>query len=253
MKFILFATLLASSWLHPWVATAQELTIRFAPPEGEASLAVPTAPVLAVGPEANATWYGFHNGRTFGKFVAGALTGFFAHEGGHLLANLFQGNVPRLQGLWGLGFIPFFTIAPRIGCYDGTCYKNDGSEFWAGPRGKFGITSAGFNVQHITDEIMLSRNPRLRYQVAPFQKGLLAFNTLLSIAYAATAITRIENAEGDLSSSAKLIGIPREVYATMLLIPAGLDLYRYFVPDSRWAPWVSRTGKLAVFGLVFSL
>lgn len=248
MRTLLSALILVAALWAPNLGEAQDLKIHYSDVDVRAE-----APSPAEGAAKNdATWYGFHDGRSFGKFVAGALTGFLAHEGGHLLANLVQGNVPRLQGLWGLGFIPFFTVAPRIGCEDGTCYKHDGSEFWAGPGGKFAITSAGFNVQHITDEIMLSRNPRLRYKAAPFQKGLLAFNTLLSVAYATTAITRIENPEGDLTSSAKLMGIPRELYATMLLIPAGLDLYRYFVPDSRWAPWISRTGKLAVFGLAFT-
>jgi hypothetical protein len=39
----------------------------------------------------------------------------------------------------------------------------------------------------------------------------------------------------------------------MLLVPALMDTYRYFFPESKWAPWVSRTGKAAVFGLMFAL
>jgi hypothetical protein len=89
--------------------------------------------------------------------------------------------------------------------------------------------------------------------VAPYRKGLLAFNTFLSVGYAISAMTRIENREGDVSATAHLMGIPREVYAGALLAIAGLDLYRYFVPDSRWAPWVSRGAKAAFIGVVVAL
>jgi hypothetical protein len=251
-SWLLAALLGFLSLLSPALpAQAQELSVSYAPGPRDVEPELPEQ--LKVRRDPEATWSDVHGARSFGLFAAGALTGFFAHEGGHLLANLVMGNVPQIQPIWGFGFIPFFTIAPRIGCYGDTCYKHDGSEFWAGPRGKFAITSAGFNVQHITDEILLTRTPYLRYRVAPFQKGLLAFNVLLSIGYATAAITRIENPQGDLSRSAELIGMPPEVYAAMLLLPAGLDIYRYFRPDSRWAPWVSRGGKLAVFGLTFTL
>lgn len=191
--------------------------------------------------------------RTGGWFLAGVATGFFAHEAGHVLANLLQGNVPHIQGVWGFGFIPFFTVAPRISCYHDHCVKYDGSPFPTGVGGKVAITSAGFNVQHVTDELVLSFEPRLRHRVAPYRKGLLAFNTLLSVGYAISAMVRIENPEGDITGTARLMGVPREVYASALLAIAGLDLYRYFVPDSRWAPWVSRGGKVAFFGVVFVL
>jgi hypothetical protein len=31
-------------------------------------------------------------------------------------------------------------------------------------------------------------------------------------------------------------------------VPVITDTYRYFVPDSRWAPWVSLGGKLTMLG-----
>ena len=134
--------------------------------------------------------------RSAGWFLAGVASGFFAHEAGHVVANLVQGNVPHFQGILGFGFIPFFTIAPRITCVEDRCVKYDGSPFTTGVAGKVTITSAGFNVQHITDEILLSHTPRLRYRVAPFRKGLLAFNILLSVGYAISAMTRIETPRG---------------------------------------------------------
>lgn len=221
------------------LAHAQSVSVSFTPP--------PPKP-----PEASLT--DIRDFRSAGLFIAGAVTGFFAHEGGHVFANLLQGNVPHFQSVKGFGFIPFFTVAPRIYCdpHD-HCYKANGSRFRTGVPGKVGITSAGFNVQHITDEILLSHNPRLRYKVAPYQKGLLAFNTLLSVGYAFSAMTRIENKEGDVTKTAELIGMPREVYAGTLLLIAGLDIYRYMVPSSRWAPWVSRGSKTVFLGVLFFL
>lgn len=213
----------------------------------------PVPPYLVQGDEAQATITDIRSWRSAGWFLAGVASGFFAHELGHIMTNLVQGNVPKLQPIWGFGFIPFFTVAPRIGCYEGHCVKYDGTPFRTGVNGKVAITSAGFNVQHVTDEVLLTVQPRLRYRVAPYRKGLLAFNILLSVGYAISAITRIENPEGDVSSTARLMGIPREAYACTLLAIAGLDTYRYFVPDSRWAPWVSRASKVAFFGVVFVL
>jgi hypothetical protein len=229
-----FSSLLAISQVR-----AQELTI--AKPSPLASEA------------ARSTITDVHDWRSGGWFLAGIATGFFAHEAGHVLANLLQGNVPRIQGVWGFGFIPFFTVAPRITCLHEHCVKHNGDPLSTGVGGKVAITSAGFNVQHVTDEIVLSFEPRLRYRVAPYRKGLLAFNTLLSVGYAISAISRIENREGDVTATSKLMGVPREAYASALLVIAGLDVYRYFVPDSRWAPWVSRAGKAAFVGVVFVL
>lgn len=200
-----------------------------------------------------ATWTDVRDFRSGGLFLAGVATAFFAHEAGHVGANLVQGNVPRVRGILGWGFIPFFTLDPQIKCRDGQCKKRDGSAFSTGLPGKVAITSAGFNVQHLTNEVLLSQEPRLRYRVAPFRKGMLAFNLLLSVGYAFSALTRIENGEGDVTHSARLAGIPREAYASALLLIAGLDTYRYFCPSSRWAPWVSRTSKAGFIGVVFAL
>jgi len=221
------------------VAHAQWLSVTHEPPP---------AP-----PEPLATITDVHGLSSFGLFAAGALTGFLAHESGHVFANLVQGNVPRFEGILGFGFVPFFTVAPRIDCEQGHCVKHDGSAFSNGLPGKIAITSAGFNVQHLTDEILLTRNPRLRQRVAPYRKGLFAFNTLLSLAYATTCITRTENSTGDVTASARLMGVPRELYALSLATLAGLDLYRYFVPDGRVAPWLSRGGKVLFVGVLFTL
>jgi hypothetical protein len=213
-------------------------------------------PVAELAPQAPlrepGTWSDIHGWRSFGWWAAGAATGFFAHEAGHVFANLVQGNVPKFQPIWGLGFVPFFAIEPRIYCHKGHCEKHDGSAFHGGVAGSATITTAGFDVQHITDEILLTRRPNLRTrQVAPYRKGLLAFNVLLSVGYAITSSTHIENPQGDVSSTTRVLGYPRAVLAAELMVVAGLDTYRYFWPESRWAPWVSRASKVAFFGANF--
>ena len=35
------------------------------------------------------------------------------------------------------------------------------------------------------------------------------------------------------------------------LLPAALDAYRYFYPDSTWAMWLSRIAKASMFGVSF--
>jgi len=205
--------------------------------------------------EANATppptFCDIRDFRSGGLFVAGALTGFLAHEGGHLVANLVYGNVPQLEGLWFQGVIPFFAISPRIECEDGVCRTHDGERFWGGPRGKLVITSGGFNVQHVTDEILLTREPELRYRYGPYRKGLLAFNTLLSVGYAIAAWTHTEDPHGDVSRSAALAGLRPEAYAAVLFAPAALDLVRYFWPRLPVVPWLSRAAKASFIGLIF--
>lgn len=202
--------------------------------------------------EPSATYLDISTPRSFGWFFAGALTAFFAHEGGHLFGNFLYGNMPTLEGLWCFDFIPFVAISPRIQCRGGTCHSHDGEVFHGGPRGKLVITSGGFNVQHLTDEIMLTRTPDLRHRYAPFRKGMLAFNTLLSVGYSLSAFLRIEDPHGDVTRSAPLAGISPDVYATLLILPALLDIYRYTWPESRWAPWVSRGAKGAFLGVVFA-
>jgi len=38
----------------------------------------------------------------------------------------------------------------------------------------------------------------------------------------------------------------------MLAAPAAVDLYRYFVPRSVWAPWTSVSGKMMLLGVAFT-
>lgn len=214
---------------------AQELSFRDESPRS-------AGPVV----EPQSSW-----GMKFGLGAAGALSGFLLHESGHVFANLLLGNVPDFHGMLVWGFLPFFAIRPRITCDGEHCTKHNGHEFRPGPNGAFFIVTAGFHVQHITDEVLLTRTPDLRQRDAPFRKGLLAFNVFLSLLYASGDFTGLEDPYGDLAGAAQRSGMHEAWLATVLLAPAALDTYRYFVPTTRWAPWVSRASKASLFGLTF--
>jgi hypothetical protein len=186
------------------------------------------------------------------RLGAGALTGLAAHEAGHVVANLALGNVPAVEGFLALGFIPFFAVRPYITCGETACTKRDGSTFGAGRRGKFAIVAAGFNVQHLGDEILLWSWPELRYGSGPYRKGLLAFNTITSVVYAVGSWAGLEDPRGDIANAAQISGISHRVLALFVLAPALLDGVRYFYPGARWAPFAAATSKATFIGLNFA-
>jgi hypothetical protein len=52
---------------------------------------------------------------------------------------------------------------------------------------------------------------------------------------------------------ARGLGVPAWQVGIMLIVPASVDLYRYFVPRSVWAPWTSISGKTFLVGVGFTL
>jgi hypothetical protein len=161
-------------------------------------------------------------------FVAGAAAGLGAHEGGHLLFNaIFDAGV----GIRRVDFhgIPFFAITHQAGLPPGQ---------------EFTISSAGFWMQHAGSEWLLTRRPRLRYERAPFAKGMLAFNVLASGAYAGAAFFRTGPAERDTYGMAVSADVDERWIGALVLAPAILDAWRYFDPGSRTAVWLSRAVKV---------
>jgi hypothetical protein len=191
--------------------------------------------------------------RTTGMGMLGFLTGFFAHEAGHVVTNLMLGNVPEFQGFLVWGFVPFFAIAPNIDCVEGVCTKQNGQEFGAGARGKYAIVSAGYNVQHISDEIILSRSPGLVHEYAPYRKGILLFNVFLSCMYSVGVWTGLQDPHGDLAGMGRASGYSQVGLSAALMLPALLDTYRYFVPShARWSAWLSRGSKVSFVGVTLT-
>ena len=169
------------------------------------------------------------------KFLAGGAVGLAAHEAGHLL---FDGIFDANPGIKKVDFhgIPFFAITHDAGLT---------------PRKEFIIDSAGFWVQEATNEILLSRRPNLRREGAPFTKGVFAFNVLASVVYAGAAFARTGPYERDTRGMAEALKWEEPYVGLLILVPAVLDIVRYYQPDARWATWGSRAAKAGGVVLIF--
>ena len=168
------------------------------------------------------------------EFLAGSAIGLGMHEGGHLLFDAMFDARPGLAGVH-FGPIPFFAITHRNNLT---------------PRREFTISSAGFWVQEVSNEWLLTRRPVLRRRHAPLAKGLFAFNVLNSVGYAFVAFARAGPLERDTRGIAASIGVDERAIGALVLAPALLDAYRYFRPDARWAKWGSRSAKVGSVVLV---
>ena len=168
------------------------------------------------------------------SFLGGAATGLGAHEAGHLLFGALLDADPSIKAV-DFGGIPFFALAHRPGL---------------SPRREFTVSAAGFWMQHATSELVLTRQPRLRDEREPFMKGVLAFNVLTSVGYSTAAMLRAGPYERDTRAISDALDISERWVGVMVLVPAVLDAYRYFKPDSRWATWSSRATKVGWVMLV---
>ncbi len=169
-----------------------------------------------------------------GKFFSGAGVAFGAHEAGHLLFDVVFDANPGVGRVEFHG-IPFFAVT----------HRSDMS-----PRREFTISSAGFWVQHATDEWLLTARPRLKHEHAPFAKGVLAFNLLTSAAYAGAAFARTGPIERDTRGMADSIRVNERWIGLLILAPAVLDAWRYLKPDARTPVWLSRGVKAGAVLLV---
>jgi len=168
------------------------------------------------------------------KFLTGAALGLALHEGGHLMFDAAFDARPRIAGVK-FGPFPFFAIT----------HRGD-----LAPRREFTISSAGFWMQDLSSEWLLTKRPSLRDARAPMAKGLLAFNVLNSAGYACVAFARAGPFERDTRGIASSIGVDERAVAALVLAPAVLDAIRYVKPDARWAKWTSRAAKVASVLLV---
>lgn len=165
--------------------------------------------------------------------LAGVLLGLGVHEGGHLTVNLLLDADPGIKRV-SYGGIPFFAITHEP----------------VSPRKEFAISSAGFWAQHVASELILSRHPRLHDERAPVLKGVLVFNTLVSVMYAGAALAGTGPPERDTRGMAVAARISEPWVAPLVLGPAALDVVRYFRPESRTARWASRLMKAGAIVLI---
>lgn len=169
-----------------------------------------------------------------GSFLGGVAVGLAAHESGHLLCDVIFSADPHIVRVEFHG-IPFFAIAHDAGL----------------PRHQeFTISSAGFWVQHATNEWLLTRRPRLRAESSPFTKGVFAFNVGASFAYAGAAFARTGPLERDTRGMAESARMNERWIGAVILVPAALDTWRYVDPDARLPVWLSRASKLAAVLLI---
>jgi hypothetical protein len=173
-------------------------------------------------------------GEPLAKFLLGGAAGLGLHEGGHVLFDGLFGVRPTLKKV-NFGGIPFFAITHRSGLPR---------------REEFAITSAGFWMQHLSSEIILTRRAHLRDERAPVLKGLLAFNVLASVAYGGAAFAKAGPVERDTRAMAGALRVNEAWVGALVLAPAGLDAWRYFHPEARWAQWLSRGVKVGTVLLV---
>lgn len=167
-------------------------------------------------------------------FLTGGAIGFAAHEAGHVIANLAFGETPGLQKVEFHG-IPFFAITHSSGLPS---------------REEFVISSAGFWVQHATNEWLLTRRPQLKADQAPLTKGVFAFNVIASVVYAGAAFAKTGPAERDTRGMAASSRIDERWIGALVLAPALLDGWRYYHPNAKWAAWSSRGVKIGMVVMV---
>lgn len=168
--------------------------------------------------------------------MGGAALALAAHEGGHLLFNVVFDADPGLRRVDFQG-IPFFALTHRSGL---------------SARREFTISSAGFWVQHASNEWLLTSRPRLRHERAPLLKGIFAFNVLASVAYSGAAFARGGPFERDTRGMAASLGVNERRVGALVLVPAVLDTWRYFEPDAKIPVWLSRAVKVGAVALVIS-
>lgn len=171
-------------------------------------------------------------------FFGGAAAGLVIHETGHVIFGATFDADPRVARL-DYGFIPFFKI------------KHD----LVTRRHEFVISSAGFWMQHVDSEWILTAKPDLRHEHQPFLKGMLAFDLGASTVYSIAAFGRFGPFERDTRGMAASLGKdgwPEPVVGVIVLAPAVLDGYRYLHPEARWATWASRGAKIASVALTFA-
>jgi len=171
-------------------------------------------------------------------FLAGAASGLVIHESGHMLFGaIFDAN-SRIEPL-SYGFIPFFKVA-----HDPVTRRKE-----------FVISSAGFWMQYVDSEWILTAKPDIRHEHAPYLKGILAFDLAASTVYSIAAFGEFGPLERDTRGMAVSLGKdgwPEPVVGALVLAPAALDGYRYFHPEARWATWSSRGAKILSVALILA-
>jgi hypothetical protein len=119
-------------------------------------------------------------------------------------------------------------------------------------RQEYVISSAGIWSQHLTSEWILTARPGIRQEQAPFLKGVLAFDILLSTGYGLAAVAQVGPPERDPRGMAVGSGLPEPLVGGLLLAPAVLDTWRYHRPAAKWPRRISRLVKVGLVIVAFT-
>ena len=171
-------------------------------------------------------------------FLVGGAAGLGIHESGHVIFGAMFGAHPGVRGLHSRP-IPFFVIT-----HDEVTRRKE-----------FVISSAGFWMQHLGSEWLLTARPNIAHEDAPFLKGIFAFNLGASTVYSIAAFAKAGPPERDTRGMAVSLGkdgVPEPYVGLLVLGPAVLDGYRYLRPDAAWAKWTSRGLKIAAVCLTLA-
>jgi hypothetical protein len=212
-------------------ALVLSLLLNFAATQQARADGAPSGREQLIGPEGD-----FRHFVDYCWLALGAVSAFVGHELGHVFTDVVIGkriSLVRTQ----TGPFPFFAIQP---CCNLT------------PREQYVVASAGFLVQDVNSELILWIGPKLRTQRHAYLKGVLIFDVALSIGYAITGFAGIGPPQSDVNTMARALGVPPWQIGLTLIVPAIVDVYRYLVPRSVWAPWVSIQGKAMHLGLAFT-
>ena len=188
-------------------------------------------------------------GADLGWFVAGGVSGFALHEAAHAATAVAFGVRPRL-GVRRRP-IPFLVVRYNFDVVqDRTGHirylDRNGNPLRHGAEKQFAIVSAGIDSQEITSELILSLDPNVRVEPHPYLKGVLAFDLLTAAGY---ALFGRNDPNSDVRGMAEALDVNDRVIGALVLLPAAVDAYRYYFPESVWAPWTSRSAKGYLFGL----
>lgn len=188
----------------------------------------------------------------YARFTAGALTAFVIHETAHAVVAVSFGLRPSFEirhkpvpfVVVTYDWVPVKSPSGDVAYYidrDGNPVSNWGQK-------QFVIASAGINSQNIASEWILTAHPRIHDESRPFLKGMLAFNILTSVGY---ALVGRKDPDGDLRGMSEALKVNDVVIGGIVLLPAVLDLFRYYHPDLHWIPWIDRGTKGYLLGLSF--
>lgn len=170
------------------------------------------------------------------RFLGGAALGLGMHEGSHLLADSAFGVDVHVRRVEFHG-IPFFALAHESGLPAHQEYV---------------IASAGLWTQHLSSEAILTLRPGLRRERAPFLKGVLAFDVLLSTGYGLAAVAAAGPPERDPRGMADGLGVSEPLVGGLILMPAAFDTWRYYRPEAKWPRRLSRVVKAGLVLVVLA-